>query len=403
MDYSYIPRANDINENTRTARETTILINIVRASRSEPLNFVALSKYTGAGQLGASESWLRSDTYAIGKPAATFLNLGSFTTGVSSSAQNSFDVGTLENRDFYGGFLAPLDLQSLNLLLNAGLDREIVFHSVMRSFRVVKNGVPFLFENNPADDRYNGIALAPQCEALYDGTERAFEPVFGTPIWRRPHEQDCRYQKFLYFLRLAVRYGVTVEAIPLAQASQKSGGGFQGQGGGGGGGGGSQTAPVADYLVCYDPAIANENHLPQAWNGRGACGSKVRVSSKTQEFDFRFTLPPGIQQILPVIRSPYGVFQFYGSLLQRRLAHRVRLSQANLRERGPRERPLVTILEEEGFDNCFVSASYGGTRYCVPNDGTMNTKQIFVLLNTLVAMSINRSALPVSPTFVLTP
>jgi hypothetical protein len=46
---------------------------------------------------------------------------------------------------------------------------------------------------------------------------------------------------------------------------------------------------------------------------------------------------------------------------------------------------------------------YGGTRYCVPNDGTMNTKQIFVLLNTLVAMSINRSALPVSPTFVLTP
>jgi hypothetical protein len=41
--------------------------------------------------------------------------------------------------------------------------------------------------------------------------------------------------------------------------------------------------------------------------------------------------------------------------------------------------------------------------YCVPNQGTRNTKEVFVLLNTLVAISTNRSSLPASQSFVLTP
>jgi hypothetical protein len=39
----------------------------------------------------------------------------------------------------------------------------------------------------------------------------------------------------------------------------------------------------------------------------------------------------------------------------------------------------------------------------VPNHGTRNTKEVFVLLNTLVVISTNRSSSPTSQSFVLTP
>ena len=54
VDGALAPRAYDINQGTQNVRESGILLNIVRASRSEPLNFVALSS-TRAPVLAANE------------------------------------------------------------------------------------------------------------------------------------------------------------------------------------------------------------------------------------------------------------------------------------------------------------------------------------------------------------
>lgn len=402
VDGTLAPRAYDINQNTQNVRESGILLNIVRASRSEPLNFVALSRYTGTGSLNASNSLALNDLFTFG--GSSFTTRGNAAAAVNANAGNTFDVGTLENRDFYGGFLSPLDLEGLNLLLNAGLSRELVFHSVMRAFRVKHDsGAEYLFENNPEDDRWRGDGIrgrSPDCAGLYDGTERAFEPVFVTEVWQPPHEADCRYQKFLYFLRLAVRYGVTVEAIPLPQRSISDGDG--GRRGKTMGGDKERSAPTAVYFVCYDPAIARENGLPLPRNQDVACGtSKRRSVGLTHEFEFRFTFKRPIAGIAPVVRSPYAVFQYYGQLLATGAKSHVHLSRLSRGDGLARENALLTI-ERNGSD-CFAQAAYGGAAYCVPNKGTRNTKEVFVLLNTLVAISTTRSSLPVSSTFVLTP
>ena len=401
VDGTLAPRAYDINQNTQNVRESGILLNIVRASRSEPLNFVALSRYTGTGSLNASNSLALNDLFTFGG-ASNFVTRGNAAAAINTNAGNTFDVGTLENRDFYGGFLSPLDLEGLNLLLNAGLSRELVFHSVMRAFRVTHdNGSVFLYENNPEDDRWTGDGIrgrSTYCAGLRDGKETAFEPVFLTQIWQPPHENDCRYQKFLYFLRLAVRYGVTVEAIPLPQRSITDSGGK----GKGGGGDRERSGPSAVYFVCYDPAIARENGLPLPRNQDVACGtSKRRSIGKTHEFEFRFTFRRPVAGIAPVVRSPYAVFQYYGHLLASGAKSYVHLSRLSRRDGLERENALLTI--ERGGSDCFASASYSGADYCVPNAGTRNTKEVFVLLNTLVAISTTRSSLPVSSTFVLTP
>lgn len=407
VDGTLSPRAYDINQGTQNLRESGILLNIVRASRSEPLNFVALSRYTGTGSLGVNEGLARNDLLRFGNPTSVATR-GIFTSAVNASAGNAFDVGTLENREFYGGFLSPLDLEGLNLLLNAGLSREVVFHSVMQSFRVTHtNGAAYLFENNPGDDAWEGVPRSPVCASLYNGREDAFEPVFLTSIWQRSHEHDCRYQKFLYFLRLAIRYGVTVEAIPLPQADFGDRDGrrrrmmmmdrdrdrerdrdrwF---------------GPTALYFVCYDPAIAAENGLPIPKNAEVACGARRKAIGRTHDFAFRFDFKRPVAGITPIVRSPYAVFQFYGQLLATDSLGRVRLSLLSRRDSLPREPMLLTV--ERGGSDCFAQAAYGGERFCVPNQGTRNTKEVFVLLNTLVAISTNRSSLPASPSFVLTP
>jgi hypothetical protein len=383
IDSTLAPRASDINLGTQNVRESAILTNIVRASRSEPLNFVALSKYTGTGSLSMNQS-ATLNAYAR---HPTSVSLGQiFGTSANAAQGNSFDVGTLENKDFYGGFMSPLDLEGLNLLMNAGLNKELVLHSVIEAFRVRLAGRSLLFVNNPEDDvPYEG---AP-CVGLYDGTERSFEPVGQRAIWRDP--VACKYQKFLYFLRVAVRWGVTVEAASAGKPANSGKGSKSGDSGGSG----------IQYFVCYDPAIAQENGMPGRADSPGACGSRNRDPDQTRQMQFRFQFNTPIEGVAPVVRSPYAVFQYYGHLLANIKHERVQLSELSRRKDPRREARLLTI--ETGRTDCFADTEYAGTRYCVPNDKSQNTKEIFVLLNTLVAISTNRSALPVSPTFVLTP
>jgi hypothetical protein len=377
IDSTLAPRAYDINQGTQNLRESAILLNIVRASRSEPLNFVALSKYTGTGSVSLNES-ASINAYAR---HPTTVSIGQiFGSSVNAGQGNAFDVGTLENKDFYGGFMSPLDLEGLNLLMNAGLSKELVLLSVLDGFRIRLGGRSLLFVNNPDDDApWSGGS----CASLYNGTENAFEPVAVRPIWR---ELDaCKYQKFLYFLRVAVRWGVTVEAgsagpKPKGKSAEPSG---------------------VQYFVCYDPAVAQENGLPGRPDAPGACGSKNRDPSQTRAFQFRFQFNTPIEGVAPVVRSPYAVFQYYGHLLANQKHAPVQLSEFSRRKDQRREARLLTI--EQGGTDCFAETFYAGARYCVPNEKTKNTKEIFVLLNTLVAISTNRSALPVSPTFVLTP
>ena len=408
------PRAHDINQSTQNVRESAILLNLVRASRSEPLNFIALSKFTGTGSANFNQSFLDNSLRKFGNPGSVLIG-GASSTAVGGGLGNSFDVGTLENRDFYGGFMSPLDLESLNLLMNAGLNREIIFHSVLHGVRVAnRRGEPFLYENKPDDDAWteNGHVErnSPKCKALYPVAtdtlrETNFEPILKTPIWQAPRERDCRYQKFLFFLRLAVRYGITVEAVPLSGKSasrRKIGAAPKASSRGGKDGGRDKDGdgPSARYVVCFDPAIALENGLPGGQiDAPGACGRRSTDGGSDNEF--RFLFHESIGGVVPIVRSPYAIFRFYGELLQTYSGRHVTLSEYSLRKDRRREPRLLTI--ERGGLDCFARTIYGGTDYCVPNHESKNTKEIFVLLNTLVALSTNRSALPISPTFVLTP
>lgn len=388
-----------MNVGSSTLREDVILLNIVRASRHEPMNFVALSKYTGLGTLEAGLEGTRNigliydilnkGPLAIGTSATSAAVQQTVRPNLRGTQSANFDLAPLDNREFYAGFLAQLELTTINLLVNAGLSRELVLHSIVGAARVTHvDGTVHQFKNDPANDGWLGTygrEAAAHCESLADSG--ALHPPFVHEVWNAPHSHDCSYQKFLYFLHAAVQYGMTTET----REERKSGASTPADGTRGK----DMTGSSRRVVLCYDPAIARE--YGKTVSPLGACGSKQLTLGPRNYKD----LGPYVRLINPVLRSSYAVYQFYGRLLGGDHADRVRLIDAGTPRLPTGDRRILTV-RSEGTD-CFARAYHRSGAYCVPNEGANNTKEIFFLLNALVYLSTTRSALPATPTVQLAP
>ncbi len=174
VDLAVEPRTYQVNLGTQNVREELILLNVVRASRFEPLNFTALSKYTASGTLAASGGLQHNmgidfEKFRGGPTAGALVGSSPLTTLNASgnvSTGNSFDLVPLDTQDFYGNFLATLTPEKIHLLVNAGLSREVVYHSLIKSIdvnltpagRSLVNGyLKLRYNNNPSDDAWEGI------------------------------------------------------------------------------------------------------------------------------------------------------------------------------------------------------------------------------------------------------
>lgn len=374
-------------------REDVILLNLVRASQFEPMNFVALSKYNGSGvfeggvsanrNIGLLFEILNKGPIAAGTTATQSVAEQSVTPNVRLNSSANFDLAPLDNKEFYAGFLAQLELPTINLLVNAGLPRELVLHSIIGAARVThRDGTVYLFNNDPANDGWlgdYGPSAHERCRQLAE--ERSFHPAFAHSAWRGEHGNDCSYQKFLYFLRAAIEYGITTETteVPNPNAAKDK----------------SAPRTVTRVRLCYDAGVARE--YGRRVNRLAACGMRGRAGGSRAYTD----LGPNLRSIQPVLRSSYAVYQFYGRILATDTVSRVRLIDAGTPRLPTGDRKILTV-NREGLD-CFARALHSSGRYCVPNVGANNTKEVFFLLNALVYLSTTRSALPTTSTVQLAP
>lgn len=415
-----------VNANSSSLREDLILLNIVRASRFEPMNFVSLSKYNASGNLEAGGQGTRNIDFNIlrfGTAASTVSAVNSVLLGNSKvNTAANFDLIPLENKEFYAGLLAQIGLETINLLVNAGLSRELVLHALVKAVRVQHiNGNWYHYHNDPNNDGYQGSygkEAHAHCERLI--AERAFEVPFQHPVWTG---NDCNYQKFLNFLQGALRYGLTTEVVESSSDSQsgsRGGGKSSGKpdpaksdGGDGPPANAKQVAATSQVVVytaqqssgskskvviCYDGAIAQEygRKVVQA----AACGSR---SNRGNQSVAQPKHTPMLREVQPFLRSPYNVFQYFGQLYATGTVHRVKLIDAGTPRLPTGDTKLLTILKDENLERCFAAATIGDARYCVPSEGANNTKEIFILLNALVNLSTTRSALPLTPTVQIAP
>ncbi len=283
---------------------------------------------------------------------------------------------------------------------------------------------------------------------------------FYTEFWRGRHLNDCRYHKFLLLLKTAFVFGVTTKAVPKVDPQQPNQANPSNQLNisVSSSSAPSKSSQKNEVILCFDPAIAANYGIPLTQsvcpNGKtqaksapvpvktvkqtkttkiGATGETIETTETTEtagpadaaeasklkkanqakatagEHLASATPPTELTQPLetrlgaydqsmePVLRSAYGVFQYYGELVRKDT--QVEISELSRRRTGDAQ--LFTIKPNDS--GCFVDVNYADRNYCVPNEHSANTKEVLTLLIALVNLSTVRSSLPTTSSVIANP
>jgi hypothetical protein len=377
-------RFDQINRSSAYARNQSILLNIVRSSHNVPLNFVAVSRISGStqAQFGGGLPSMLVGPYPIatGAPfgtnaAGTTLNvvepaltrdvgLNSTTLNASTSAANSFDLTVLDSKQFYQALLSPIDLVTLDAFIRQGYSHELLYRLFIDSIRRTVGGRTFEYRNEPR---------AP-CDTV-NGQRRCFKDVIDD----------------------AVASGMTIETLTVSDTA-------------------AAAAKSTVYArMCFDPVFAQRfrHEHPElrptfiveigqprcgSWPSEAKAGKQRSVQTDTVSFDIKNT-PYGPVHVEVFPRSTFGVYRFLGRILAAEATEDVRLREdTNLAE----DSRLLAITDRSGGP-CFVSISFEGKFYCVPENGAESTKRIFSLLAQLLALKTQSGDLNATPVVRVTP
>jgi hypothetical protein len=337
----------------------------------------------------------------------------------STTVSSNFSVSSLENGSFYSGLLSPVSLHDLNYFIRQGYSRELLFWLFADAIEV----------------ELNHHVIGYQFDPPYD---------YGCP------KEDPKQRCFREFMEIAVITGLTVEATTVSPGSGgKGGGGAKGgeakggdaKGGGkggddGGGGGGGPKGKTEFSRFCFDPVLADRgmkamnparlrlvdaNYLDHGYKRSPVCGSEWHPGREEAEQADTLQFHVGPLTFKIVTRSTYSIYQFLGKLLKqsrelREPAAGPRIdadeaADARLQTLPNLPRPdeavpmLSTVREDPNLlrivtqpsDACFVATHFIDGIYCVPEEGSANTKRIFALLSQLIALKTSAADLAVTP------
>jgi hypothetical protein len=102
----FAPRAIDYNFETADAKTTTIVLNVIRAAYTQPLQFTDVSTISGLASVGATVS--SSIPIPNNLPAFKVPQTTAVTPSATASGTNTTNVANLNTQEFYYGLQTPL-------------------------------------------------------------------------------------------------------------------------------------------------------------------------------------------------------------------------------------------------------------------------------------------------------
>lgn len=366
-------RATALNESTGTAQNRSILLNIVRASRSEPIYFLAMTQLNGSGtedfRLGVPELTFGPKQAATQKDYIFGGTANSDTNYLDNSIVTSFQESVLNSKDFYAGLMSPLDLNDVDLLLHQGFARELIFELVIdRATITPKGGEPIVIYNDPTDAK--------------------------------------RFAIFQGYIREAMLHGLTTQSFLAPDDTEAPGEEDSGSSGKSSSSGKPKLTAHAE--LCYDRALAAPDARRDFPPGANICGQAPSVrTSSAQASNLQVVLHGEQLEIVVTTRSIFDIFSYLGNIIEHGDADQVRLhAYPELLAETTEDAPLLTVLKNRfSLTGCFIGIGYEGQNYCVPEDGdgAANTKKIFSILNALLALKTSADELPVTQTVRIAP
>jgi hypothetical protein len=431
-------RYGQYNYTTDWAKNEAILLNVVRASKFQPLNFLVYQTYTGTATASAqvaSPGFIIGPQRSASQKQFTFSNS---TLNATGTGTGSISVQNLDTQDFYDALLSPVDFKNLYAFQRQGYPRELLFR-LFTDYVSLKRPIDQDPQGRNAVIIYNDPEPTKQCFS------RSIEQMI------------C----FGDLVRFALLSGLSSEirtgAAPASSSSKPAGGGGGAKTGAGttpsssssssASSSSGSSAPTTEARLCFDGALANNariefrDHPPpdwyprlgmnrflygvsmanyhpicggtsglDAWPGKGsASGPTSNQSAGTNTLYVAVTVPTGefiwdlhrTQHNTVEIgtRSTFAIYNFLGRLMNYQDDPINRLvSPPN----DVGDRYVLTVYKKPPA-GCFVWTTLDLGVYCVPVDGAENTKRTFSILSQLLALKTTTGDLQLQPIFRLQP
>jgi hypothetical protein len=366
-------RAITVNDQVGMSQNQFVLLNLARASREEPVYFLAFDQL---GASGTTDFRVGIPQVVLGPSVPVVNDVDTINPGGSTYLDNqtnsNFQMSLLNSRDFYSGLLAPLDLRDVNLLLHQGYSRELIFYLVIANMK---------------------ITVAPK-----DGAAGIAPRV----IYNDPSDPE-NFRQFKYFIKEAMEHGLTTESFlsPDDTGSAADDAASSGK---------PHKPRLADQAdLCYDKALAIPNDVADIAAG-SFCGDKPDVRTSAEDtggplyvtlHDASFPLHDQRLKIDVTTRSIYEIYYYLGRIIGS--GRPVSLQAFDLPAEKIEGQPLVDVMIDRQVTghpsaDCFSTVRYENVNYCVPTEGAENTKRIFGILNALIALKQSTGDIPVTTT-----
>jgi len=423
----YSGRAVVYNLQAEQAQQQALLLNIVRASLRRPMQFTGLQSITGTAS--ASGSITAGGTTASQTPYISLFNLippsssslisrtlsGNLGGTASMSGGPTFTVPVLDTQEFYQGLLTPIPGQLLDLYLQAGYPRDVMFNLVIERIIIKKSGpgcppevhtpnCEMAIRNYPSQDidleLFQG--MLGYLISLGLSTEPIIEPVVKQKSAGATAQADAgpklkpftfcfapRDEKVYRFFNRGVlcghpATGLLLKASEIGRKSVISG------------------VPMSQAFInrLYDDSLKSRMGIADGAAGYNALrsfgGQKVSVSFNTRSIEeiLYYLGEVGRRSLHPEAGGE-----------MRRVQVRVGPPQNQFPDRScPFEEPIngyvcrdLFVLEEDSTTQGGIAVKYEGTRYSISSDSNIAwSMPVLDIVKQLLAVNTSAKQLPAS-------
>jgi hypothetical protein len=381
---NFTPRQYSLNIHAQDALNQETLLNIIRASRLQPLNFMGISLLTG-NQNAALTIGLPTITFGPGQSpvAREFIFTGNvIDTGMTAG----FNMNPLISTDFQRAMLTPVS-QGIVADLIVSYPREAVFYMAIAQIKRTMGNMVSIFRNDPGDDRdfvdKTGVTVPCKdifAERLADGRPYHWLATITSELYSPENDRYCAFSKFAAVLRIALSYGLTATRVPGPATSRaQSGAAPTGPSGKNPAEAGAAGPSGSQGRLCFEEGLADLQYRATVLQ----MGNRCENLNPPTNFAFPF---PGAKLEFEInLRSPNSVFGYIGSLVRNDKTHDIHYYHTESREL--KSEPFINILHGR-YAGCIVNITYLEEDYCIPSEGSLNTGIVLQVLQALRNLSI---------------
>lgn len=390
-------RATEFDQGVGSFQNRAILLNLARASLKEPMYFISVGPANAQGQEDFRASM---PSFEEGPKLTPTLHAYTFSPGGSTYIDNqtytSAQMNVFSTHDFYQGFMSPLSLEEVDLLLRQGYQRELIFYLTIARAKITPLGADFK-PNGPPHYIYND-----------------------------PDGDPNNYREFTGHIKLAMEAGLTTDIAAETKSDETSSADKVIATAPAPTSAGSPKAGGVDFIIrpdtksgpkiveCLDQALQStegrtfvetlqKQHQPVHLCGEPAGGTQTSVVFWP---DSAGHFEP--QQVEIVFRSTYEIFRYLGALTDQKappgasdcsdqpLHAPPTICDYTTPDAPKPIGPILRIETDKILNSCFTAVTYSNRRYCVPKGGSDldMTKDAFNILISLIALKQSPGDLP---------